>query len=70
MEEINSTINFSTLISTEPLKLSLGVLIPGLIKAAWPIIKRLAGIYYAEKATVTEKRAKAFTCTSELYKKI
>lgn len=69
MEEINSTINFSTLISTESLKLSLGVLIPGLIKAAWPLIKRLAGIHYAEKATVTEKRAKALSCISELYTK-
>ncbi|WP_312179620.1 hypothetical protein [Pantoea sp. CTOTU46764] len=69
MEEMKSTINLSTLISIEPLKLSLGVLILGLIKSAWPIIKRLAGIHYAEKATITEKRAKALSCISDLYAK-
>ncbi|EJL85968.1 hypothetical protein [Pantoea sp. GM01] len=69
MEEINSAINISTLISTESLKLSLGVLVPGLIKAALPFIKRLAGIHYAEKATITEKRAEALASISNLYAK-
>ena len=69
MSTINTAMDLPALISAESLKLSLSVLIPGLLKSLWPLIKRLVGIHYSEKIAITERRAKSLTKISELYDK-